>query len=230
MRIILVLGALVTVSPLVFAQDYRPFIPVCVVDGGEFRQGLTMKYVYEGTNYVVGFCSIGCRTKFLQSPATYMAQTLAARASMPAKKDKEKKPSPTATGPCDQKKLVKVPWCVSCSREIGKDDLRNGLCKRCETKATNVEFCVKAGETYYQAEGHPETRSEKPFTFEGKLISVPRTDEDRARITYLCESCMATAEVESELKHQEGCKPKIGGLKKVCAKSGTSPHATEAKK
>jgi predicted nucleic acid-binding Zn ribbon protein len=54
--------------------------------------------------------------------------------------------------------------------------------------------------------------------------------EDRARVTYKCESCPSTSEVESEFKHDAACKPKIGGgLKKVCSKSGTSPHATEAK-
>lgn len=222
--------SLIILTAFLVAQDYKPISPACVVDGGEVRPGWTAKYVYEGVNYVVGFCSSACRTKFLQSPATYMAQALAARAAPPPKKEKEKKVSPVATGPCDLKKVVKVPWCVGCAREIMKDDLRGGVCKRCEAKPVTVEYCVKTGESYYQAEGHPETRTDKPFTFEGKLISVPRADEDRCRISYLCETCGATAEVESEFKHQEGCKAKIGGPKKVCSKSGAAPHATEAKK
>ena len=226
MKSFIILAALASFA----AQDYKPISPACVVDRGEVKPGLTVKYVYEGVNYVVGFCCTGCRTKFLQGPAAYMADALAAIAKPPPKKEKEKKVSPAATGPCDLKKVVKVPWCVGCAREIGKDDLRLGACKRCEVKPVNIEYCVKTGETYYMAEGHPETKTDKPFTFEGKLISVPRADDEKCRAGYLCDSCMATSEVESEFKHKDGCKPKIGGLKKVCSKSGTAPHATEAKK
>jgi hypothetical protein len=115
---------------------------------------------------------------------------------------KEKKLSEKATGPCDLKRLVKVSWCVSCQRELGKDDvLSSRVCKKCENKPILVEFCVKAGET-----------------------------EDRARVGYKCDSCAATADIESEFKHEADCKRKgLGGLKKVCSKSGTAPHATEVK-
>lgn len=230
MKSLIAFGILVVAAPLVLAQDYRPISPACVVDGGEVRPGWTAKYIYEGVNYVVGFCSSACRTKFLQAPAGFMADAVARNANPPPpKKEKEKKVSPAATGPCDLKKVLKVPYCVSCTREIVKEDLRNGVCKRCETKPVTIEYCVKFGESYYQADGHPETRSDKPFTFEGKFIGVPKADEERSRISYLCEACMATAEVEVEFKHMDGCKAKIGGLKKVCAKSGTAPHATDKK-
>jgi hypothetical protein len=184
------------------AQDnYVPFSRACVVDGYEIKFGLTAQYVYEGTKYVVGFCCTGCRTKFLQGPAQYMATALAnAKASAPRK---EKKVAADATGPCNLKHLVKVPWCVSCQRELGKDDvLPNKTCKKCENKPLMVEFCVKAGEG----------------------------GEDRARVTYKCDGCGATGDLEADFKHEEDCKKKgLGGLKKVCSKSGTAPHATEAK-
>lgn len=53
--------------------------------------------------------------------------------------------------------------------------------------------------------------------------------EDKARVTYECESCGVKANVESELKHKPDCKPKTlgGGIKKVCTKSGKLPHATD---
>ncbi len=181
------------------AQDYKPFSRACVVDGGEVRPGFTAQYQYEGQWYVVGFCCTGCRTKFLQSPATHMANALAAFKAGAPKKDK--KVAADATGPCDLKRLVKSLWCSSCDRELGKDDvLSSKLCKRCEGKPATVEFCVKAGDP-----------------------------EDRARVTYKCESCAATAEIEAEFKHEADCKKKVGGLKKVCTKSGTAPHATEVK-
>ncbi|HZE95885.1 MAG TPA: hypothetical protein VE981_02550 [Planctomycetota bacterium] len=178
------------------AQDYQPFSRACVVDGYEVKAGFTMQYIHEGQKYIVGFCCTGCRTKFLQGPKEYFETALAAAKAGLKKKDK--KLAETATGPCDCKRLVKVPWCISCQRELGKDDiLPTRVCKRCENKPILTEFCVKVGET-----------------------------EDRARVTYLCETCKATADLEIELKHEEGCKPK---LKKVCSKSGTAPHATEVK-
>lgn len=176
-------------------EGYQPFSRACVVDGYETRSGFTAQYVYDGQKWVVGFCCTGCRTKFLQAPAGYMETAVAnARAGL-KKKDKV---VPEATGPCDLKRLLKVPWCVSCQRELGKDDLLpTKLCKRCETKPILTEFCLKIGET-----------------------------EDRARITYTCETCGAAADLAVELKHEEGCKPK---LKKLCSKSGGAPHATVVK-
>lgn len=180
------------------AQDYKPFSPACVVDSGPIFPGLTARYKYEGQWYIVGFCCTGCRTKFIQAPATYMPAALEAAKNHFAKADK--KAPVDATGPCDLKKIVKSPWCVSCARDLGKDDIREGLCKKCETKPILIEYCVKAG-----------------------------TPEDRARISYQCASCGASSEIEAELKHEEGCTRKGGGLKKICSKSGTAPHATVAK-
>lgn len=191
---------LILAAALFAPQDYGPFSRACVVCFGEARPGFTAQYLYEGTKYTVGFCSSPCRTKFLQSPATHMAAALAAFKEGLKKKDK--KISPDATGPCDLKRIVKAPYCVSCTRELGKDDvLPNKTCKRCETKPAQVEFCLKVGEA-----------------------------EDRARVTYRCDTCPSTSEIESEFKHEAGCKPKLGGgVKKVCTKSGMSPHATETK-
>lgn len=177
-------------------ETYQPFSRACVVDGFEVRPGFTAQYVYEDTKYVVGFCCTGCRTKFLGSPAMYMATAVANYKAGLKKKDK--KVSAEATGPCDLKRLIRLPWCVSCQRELAKEDvLPSKLCKKCENKPLMVEFCVKLGET-----------------------------EDRARVSYRCEACKAESDLEAELKHEAGCKPK---LKKVCSKSGTAPHATEVK-
>jgi len=200
-RLILAALSLLAATAGSQAQDtYQPFSRACVVDGAEVRPGFTAQYVYEGTKYVVGFCCTGCRTKFLQAPAGFMATALAAFKAGNVRK--EKKASENATGPCDLKRLVKVPWCVTCQRELGKDDVRpSKVCKKCENKPLLVEFCVKGGEA-----------------------------EDRARISYRCDACAATSDVEAEFKHEADCKHKgLGGLKKVCSKSGTAPHATEAK-
>ena len=100
-------------------------------------------------------------------------------------------------------------------RELSAEDVRNGVCKRCENKPLQIEYCVKL---------MPKTLSKQEIK-EGKAPY----DEDKARISYECESCGAKAEIEADIKHKADCKPKaIGsGLKKVCAKSGKYPHATE---
>ncbi len=182
------------------AQNYTPFSPACVVDGAQVRPGFTAQYKYEDKWYVVGFCSTPCRAKFIQAPAMYMGPALeAARAGL---QKKDKKIAPDATGPCDLKRLVKAPWCKECDRELAKDDLLpSRLCKKCEKKPLQIEYCVKVGES-----------------------------EDRARVSYKCEACMATAEIEADFKHEADCKNKAGStLKKVCSKSGMAPHATAAK-
>lgn len=50
--------------------------------------------------------------------------------------------------------------------------------------------------------------------------------EDKARISYECETCGAKGDIDTEIKHKPECKPKAfgGGLKKVCAKSGKGLH------
>jgi hypothetical protein len=191
-------AVLFTVLASSSAQDYKPFSPACVVDGGEAKPGWTAQYKYEGKWYVVGFCCPACRTKFIQAPASYMPAALEAEKARLAKADK--KVSPDATGPCDLKKLVKGSWCVECARDLGRDDLHNGVCKKCEKKPVQIEYCVKTGAA-----------------------------EDRARVTYQCKSCGAASDVESAFKHEDGCTQKLTGLKKICSKSGMAPHATDVK-
>lgn len=179
-----------------WAQDYRPFIPACAVDYAPLRTGMTVRYAYEGKWYVVGFCSTTCRTKFLQNPAGCMAAALEAYANA-SKKETQKK---NMTGPCDLHKVVKTPWCPMCDRELGKDDLHNGLCKKCDSKPIQAEFCVKG-----------------------------TSPSDRARVTFKCDTCGATSYFESPFKHEADCKARPGAtLKKICSMSGIAPHATEA--
>jgi hypothetical protein len=129
-----------------------------------------------------------------------------------------KKPDkPAPTGPCDCKKVVKGWYCEMCKRELKEDDVRNSVCKKCETKPEQIEFCLKR--TY-----HPQTAEE----IRKKL--PPKFTDDLARIGYECDTCAAKGQVEKDIKHKDDCKPKFGGgLKKVCAKSGKAPHATDAK-
>jgi hypothetical protein len=127
-------------------------------------------------------------------------------------KDKEKAAS--MTGPCDCKKTVKGYYCEKDKRELTPDDMRGNLCKRCEMKPTEIEYCLKL--------------LPKPFDPKKRVQDAP--GEDKARISYVCDKCGVKGDIESEIKHKDDCKPAFGnGLKKVCAKSGHPPHATEAK-
>ena len=118
------------------------------------------------------------------------------------------------SGPCDCKRTVKGFYCEKDKRELTPDDVRVNICKRCEEKATPIEYCQKL--------------IPKPYDPKKKVQDPPT--EDKARVSYLCETCMAKSDIESDFKHKPDCKPSFGGgLKKICAKSGHAPHATEVK-
>jgi hypothetical protein len=103
-------------------------------------------------------------------------------------------------GPCGIEKAVKGFYCVDDQKELLDSDLRDGACPTCGKKPEKVEYCVK--------------------TVAGQKAP------DRARITYACTGCAATAEFEHLFKHEEDCKKKSAALKKVCSKSGGAPHQT----
>jgi tetratricopeptide (TPR) repeat protein len=139
---------------------------------------------------------------------------------------KEDGPKPTVKKPavlCDCKKIIKGNYCVKCDRELGPDDLRKNLCKRCEEKPKKIDLCLKR---YFQAECHPEKTDDKPVVCDGKIYDLPH--DDRARIVYLCESCDESGDLQSDIKHKAECKNRIS-VTKICMKSGTGPHAPDKK-
>jgi hypothetical protein len=144
-------------------------------------------------------------------------------------KEPEKKEEAGEKGPfkkpdvlCDCKKIVKGVFCVKCDRLLSPEDMRNGVCKRCEEKPKKIDMCVKR---YFMVDGDPSSKSEKPILKDGKLYDFPY--EDKARITYLCETCGETGDSQYEVKHKPDCASKT--TIKVCSKSGTPPHGGEKK-
>ena len=123
---------------------------------------------------------------------------------------------------CDCKKIVKGVYCLKCDRMLAQEDMRNGVCKRCEEKPKKIDLCVKK---YYMVDGQPDKRSEKPILYEGKLYDFAY--EDKARITYYCDGCQETGDSSGEVKHKPDCASK--NVIKVCSKSGAPPHGGEKK-
>jgi len=149
--------------------------------------------------------------------------------AMPKEPEKKEEPAENK-GPfkkpdvlCDCKKIVKGVFCVKCDRLLSPEDMRNGVCKRCEEKPKKIDMCVKR---YFMVDGDAGSKSEKPILKDGKLYDFPY--EDKARITYLCESCGETADSQFEVKHKPDCASKTAI--KVCSKSGTAPHVPPEKK
>ncbi len=103
-------------------------------------------------------------------------------------------------GPCACEKTAKGYYCVDDQKELLEADLKSGACPSCGKKPEKCEYCLK--------------------TAEGEKLPL------RARITYSCSGCSATADFEKTLKHEETCKKKNAGLTKVCSKSGSAPHIT----
>ena len=190
----------------------KPAGPVnsnCPVDGN----GINAKYVVSVQGKVIAFCNRACYNKFVANMSLYLPNV----PGFETKKADDKKPEdkkgdkPAPSGPCDCKKTIKGYYCLECKRELGPDDVRGNACKRCENKPASIEYCMKIS---------------APYLHTGE--KTPRSDEDKARVTYECEACGVKGEVESEFKHKPDCKPSFGnGIKKVCSKSGTAPHQSD---
>jgi len=112
-------------------------------------------------NLLVLFCSTTCRAKFIQGPDSYLSN-VAEPAKPPPKA--EKIAPPTATGPCDVKKIIKGQYCAMCKRELAQDDVRNNVCKKCETKPSTIEYCLKVAKVSYRPDCHPEKEADKPVS------------------------------------------------------------------
>jgi hypothetical protein len=160
---------------------------------------------------VVGFCCQDCKSKFNDTYAERSPEIKAALAKAGAGAGAAKAGA-ALTGPCDCKKIVKGYYCEKDKRELGADDVRGGVCKRCEMKPLQIEYCLKL--------------VPKPFDAKKKVQDPPT--EDKARISYECETCMAKADIEEGFKHKADCKAtSFSALKKICAKSGHPPHASK---
>jgi YHS domain-containing protein len=162
---------------------------------------------------VIGFCCQDCKGKFSGNPDVYAEKSPEIKAALAKSGGAAKSAGPAnMTGPCDCKKIVKGYYCEKDKRELGPDDVRNGLCKRCEMKPTTIEYCLKL--------------VPKPFDAKKKVQDPP--GEDKARIHYECETCMAKGDAEDSFKHKPDCKAtSFAALKKICDKSGKYPHATK---
>jgi hypothetical protein len=154
-------------------------------------------------------------------------------APKPPEPEKPKEEAKPAEGPaprykkpdvlCDCKKIVKGTHCVKCERTLGEDDIRNGVCKKCEEKPKKIDLCVKR---YFQAECHPEKISDRPVTCDGKVYDFPH--EDKARVVYLCSVCDEWGDLQGEIKHKAECKNRLA-TQKICLKSGQGAHAPKEK-
>ena len=76
---------------------------------------------------------------------------------------------------CDCKKIAKGLFCVKCDRLLVPEDMRNGICKRCEEKPKKIDMCVKR---YFMVDGDPDSKSEKPILKDGKLYELFYSPED----------------------------------------------------
>ncbi len=131
------------------------------------KPGIALKI---GTDKVIGFCCNSCLGKFNRAPGAYLGNIPELRGGSAKKTDgkagadPKKEDKPAATGPCEIKKVAKGMWCLKCDRELTIDDVRNKLCKRCETKPEEIEFCVKGTGLVFTADCHPNKKDTKPIS------------------------------------------------------------------
>jgi hypothetical protein len=120
---------------------------------------------------------------------------------------------------CAIRKSLKVVYCTKCDRVLEIGDLQDDRCKQCQGKPGKGEVCTRV---YFQADCHPEKKSDKPITCCGKIHNMPQ--EDRARVVAECQSCGDWTDLQNDVKHKEDCKSRLN-VKRFCLKSGTFPHA-----
>jgi hypothetical protein len=113
--------------------------------------------------------------------------------------------------------------CDPCGRTLGETDMRDGLCKRCDEKPREIEYCVKRLKPYFLSACVHKKKMPAPFRCCGKVHRTPTFPEDRARLTYACRSCGAKADARADLKHGSDCGNAFA-VDKICAKSGVAPH------
>ena len=127
-------------------------------------------------------------------------------------------------GPCDVSKVVKGYRCTECSVDLESREVKQGACAKCGKEARRIEVCVRTS-VVFGASCHPEKTADEPFECCGKTQRTASRVEDRAPVSYACGKCGAKAGPGEAVTHEEGCRVKTFGLKKVCSKSGTLPHA-----
>lgn len=191
------------------AQAGKPINSKCPVKT-DMAAKAEITSAYKGL--VIGFCCMDCKGKFAANPDTYAEKSPEIKAAVAKSGASPAKAGAAMTGACDCKKIVKGYYCEKDKRELGPDDVRGGVCKRCEMKPLQIEYCLKL--------------VPKPFDAKKKVQDPPT--EDKARISYECETCGMKADIEEGFKHKADCKAtSFAGLKKICAKSGKAPHATK---
>ncbi len=150
------MASLILAMAALFAQEgYVPVNRACPVDGSPVRPGWTLQY----NGLIVGLCGSPCRSQFLRNPKAYIANVTA-----PPVSTELDKVAPGATGPCDLKRVRKAAFCKTCDRELGKDDARGDVCKKCQSRTSTVEICVRRVRAFFRADCHPEKTSDKPVS------------------------------------------------------------------
>lgn len=131
-------------------------------------QDVDAKFSITVSGKTIGFCCNSCLGKFNRAPGQYLGNIPELRGGTAKKPDDkpgaDPKKEPEHTGPCEVKKTVKGMWCLKCDRELTMDDVRNKLCKRCETKPAETEYCVKSIGLQFTAECHPNKKDTKPIS------------------------------------------------------------------
>ena len=149
------------------APQAKPLNAKCPVKSEENSKA---EFTITVSGKTIGFCCASCMGKFNRMPGAYInniPELKGGTAKKPDDKpgaDPKKDEKPGSTGPCDIKKTAKGMWCLKCDRELTLDDVRNKVCKRCETKPAEIEFCVKGTGLQYIAECHPNKKDTKPIS------------------------------------------------------------------
>lgn len=117
--------------------------------------------------------------------------------------------------PCDMKDVEKGQYCEKCETALESKDVKEGACKKCQTKVKKVELCV--ARAYMGCHKGPQM---KPYVCCGKPA---KEIVDKALVVVKCEQCGKEGTKVGPCP-EDACKKAKKKFKKFCTKSGVVPH------
>lgn len=125
--------------------------------------------------------------------------------------------------PCKVAHVTTGYHCDPCKRTLTPNDMREGVCKRCDEEPRKIEFCARRHNIKFVSACRHKKSLDRPFRCCGKVWNRYTFSEDLAKVVYTCRTCKAASGSRNDLVHKEGCDNPFG-IDRACEKSGKKPH------
>jgi hypothetical protein len=130
---------------------------------------------------------------------------------------------------CNLARVENAQYCTACSAVVEKDGIKDGKCKKDETKLVQVQQCVKSSYHCGCGGGCCKVDSDKPGNC--KCNKPLKEDASKCLVVYTCKNCGASSPIQNQVKHddEKHKEKKDKATARTCEKSGTAPHTATGK-